>query len=42
VVALTCVDEGPHRLGSVATRIDYVLAHMGYMESHKLSSFDSH
>jgi hypothetical protein len=28
------------RLGPVATSIDYVLAHTGFMRSHKLSSFD--
>jgi hypothetical protein len=40
VVAPACVEQEPHRLGLIATSIDYVLAHTGFMGSHKLSSFD--
>jgi hypothetical protein len=29
-------------VGPPATSIDYVLMHAGYMEPHKLSSFDDH
>jgi hypothetical protein len=29
-------------VGPPATSIDYVLTHMGYMKSHKFSSFDGH
>jgi hypothetical protein len=40
VVAHACVNLGPRQLDLVATSIDYVLAHMGFMGSCKLSSFD--
>jgi hypothetical protein len=42
VVAPVCVNYRPHQLGPVATSIHYVLAHMGFMGSDKLSSFDNH
>jgi hypothetical protein len=42
VVAPTCVNLVPCWLGPVATSIDYVVAHMGFMGSHKFSSFDGH
>jgi hypothetical protein len=40
VVALTYVDQGPHRIGPCGTIIDYVVTHMRFMGSHKLNSFD--
>jgi hypothetical protein len=29
-------------VGPLGTSIDYILAHMGFMGTHKLSSFDGH
>jgi hypothetical protein len=31
VVAPTYVDSEPHRLGAIATSIDYILVHIGLM-----------
>jgi hypothetical protein len=42
VVSPACVDERLCQLGPVVISIDYVLAHMGFMWSRKLSSFDDH